>query len=363
MKGLAACAVATVLLPLLHGSALAEDKSKDELKRIFARQLDAIKAAETDPGLGRARGLVLNLIDPSAEADKGGATAEVVAQPTKLIPASKAATAPTAAAAPTVAEAPKPVPVLTLTAPTITAKAPEDVTPVVAETPPTAAVSTEPATTVVAEPADVPTSEGPVAVATPDTAPVAAEEAPTVAAAPVTDAVPTGPSIVEATDVQPAAPAGGAQKPALALAPETAPAAVVPAKAPAVAPQAVAAASQDQYWNLPKEDQVNVRITFGFDSAAIATDQKPKLREFCAIMDEMNIKLFRIVGHTDAAGTATYNQKLSVLRAEEVKRFFVKDCGIAPERLEAVGVGEQFLVNPKKPRDGENRRVEFQALS
>lgn len=363
MKGLAACAVATVLLPLLHGSALAEDKSKDELKRIFARQLDAIKAAETDPRLGRARGLVLNLIDPGAEADRGGAVAEVVAAPTKLIPAAKAATASAAAPTPAVAEAPKTVPVLTLTAPTITATAPDDAAPVLAETPATAPVTGEPASTVVAEPADAPASEGPVAVATPDTAPVAAEAAPTVAAAPVIDAVPAGPTIVEATDVEPTAPAGGAQKPALALAPETAAPALVPVKASALAPQAVAAASPEQYWKLPKEDQVNVRITFAFDSAAIATDQKPKLREFCAILDEMNIKLFRIVGHTDAAGTAIYNQKLSVLRAEEVKRFFVKDCGIAPERLDAVGVGEQFLVNPKKPRDGENRRVEFQALS
>ena len=57
----------------------------------------------------------------------------------------------------------------------------------------------------------------------------------------------------------------------------------------------------------------------------------------------------RIVGHTDASGPAGYNQKLSVLRAEEVQRFFVNDCRIAPDRLQAIGVGEQFPYDDRDP--------------
>jgi outer membrane protein OmpA-like peptidoglycan-associated protein len=41
----------------------------------------------------------------------------------------------------------------------------------------------------------------------------------------------------------------------------------------------------------------------------------------------------------------------------------VSDCGIAPERLQAGGVGKRYLSNPDDPRGEENRRVEFQALS
>lgn len=118
-----------------------------------------------------------------------------------------------------------------------------------------------------------------------------------------------------------------------------------------------------QHWTLPQDQQVNIRVNFGFDSAALAADQQPKLRQLCAVMDEAGVALFRIVGHTDAAGEAAYNQQLSVLRAEEVKRFFIEDCGIEATRLEAIGVGKQFLYDAADPLAAENRRVEFQALS
>lgn len=117
-----------------------------------------------------------------------------------------------------------------------------------------------------------------------------------------------------------------------------------------------ATAKPVQHWSLPRDQQVNIRVTFGFDSAALAADQEPKLRQLCAVMDEAGIALFRIVGHTDAA----YSQQLSVLRAEEVKRIFIEECGSDASRLEAIGVGKQFPYNPAHPLAGGNRRVEFQ---
>jgi outer membrane protein OmpA-like peptidoglycan-associated protein len=117
------------------------------------------------------------------------------------------------------------------------------------------------------------------------------------------------------------------------------------------------------HWILPEEQQVNIRVNFAFDSAAIAEPEKPKLRELCSVIDAAGIEHFRIIGHTDATGDARYNQRLSVQRAEEVKQFFVDDCGIAADRLEAIGVGMQFPFNESDPRGGENRRVEFQAIS
>src|SRR5690606_11663523 len=107
----------------------------------------------------------------------------------------------------------------------------------------------------------------------------------------------------------------------------------------------------------------NVHISFAFDSAALADDQKPQLVQLCNVMKGSDIQLFRIVGHTDAAGSDAYNEKLSMLRAQEVQRYFVNDCGIDKARLEAIGLGERFLANEADPRSGENRRVEFQALS
>lgn len=114
---------------------------------------------------------------------------------------------------------------------------------------------------------------------------------------------------------------------------------------------------------LPEELQVNVRISFDYDSAVIKADQKPVLDQMCRVMQASDIKLFRIMGHTDAAGSDAYNERLSFMRAEEVKRRLVSDCGIAPDRLEAMGLGKRFLIDKDNPKAAENRRVEFQALS
>jgi len=126
---------------------------------------------------------------------------------------------------------------------------------------------------------------------------------------------------------------------------------------------AVPATPVAAHWTLPKDEQVNVQVTFAFDSAVLADSQKPLLRTVCSAIDKAAVGVLRIVGHTDAAGPAGYNQKLSVLRAEEVERFFVDDCGLAPDRLQAVGVGEQFPFDDGDPLSGTNRRVEFQAIS
>ena len=114
---------------------------------------------------------------------------------------------------------------------------------------------------------------------------------------------------------------------------------------------------------LPEELQVNVRISFDYDSAVINANQKPVLDQMCRVMQASDIRLFRIMGHTDAAGSDAYNERLSFLRAEEVKRRLVSDCGIAPDRLEAMGLGKRFLIDKDNPKAAENRRVEFQALS
>jgi outer membrane protein OmpA-like peptidoglycan-associated protein len=114
---------------------------------------------------------------------------------------------------------------------------------------------------------------------------------------------------------------------------------------------------------MPADLGVNIRIEFAFDSAALDEAQKPKLQKLCNVMKASDINLFRIIGHTDAKGSDDYNERLSRLRAEEVQRFFINDCGVDAGRLEAVGLGERFLLEDATPESDENRRVEFQALS
>ena len=110
-------------------------------------------------------------------------------------------------------------------------------------------------------------------------------------------------------------------------------------------------------------DPVFINISFDFDSAALRADQKPKLTKLCNVIRNIDIERFKIMGHTDSSGSADYNQRLSRLRAEEVKRYMVSDCDIEEDRLVAVGLGESEPLNPSDPRADENRRVEFQVSS
>jgi outer membrane protein OmpA-like peptidoglycan-associated protein len=122
------------------------------------------------------------------------------------------------------------------------------------------------------------------------------------------------------------------------------------------------AAAPTEYQPVASEDQVNIQIRFDFASAALREDEKPKLSSLCQAMKNVDVNVFQIIGHTDSAGSAEYNQNLSLLRAKEVKRFLVGDCGISEQRLEVLGVGEAEPLNKDNPRADENRRVEFQAL-
>ena len=125
---------------------------------------------------------------------------------------------------------------------------------------------------------------------------------------------------------------------------------------------AVNATSVSEYNAVAREDQVNINIAFDYDSAAIRPDQQPKLDQLCSAMQAVDVAVFQIIGHTDSSGSASYNERLSLLRAQEVKRHLVSDCGIPETRLEAVGLGESAPFDANDPRGDVNRRVEFQAL-
>lgn len=166
---------------------------------------------------------------------------------------------------------------------------------------------------------------------------------------------------VEASAADAAGSGTGESGPGVSVSGDTAP---VTADAGGLRPLAAdAAPTPVVFGKLAPEMQVNAFITFDFDSAALRPDQAPKLAQLCSVMKSSDIALFRIVGHTDAAGAEDYNERLSRLRAEEVQRHLVGTCGIDATRLEAIGLGERFLLNEEDPRSGENRRVEFQALS
>jgi OOP family OmpA-OmpF porin len=133
--------------------------------------------------------------------------------------------------------------------------------------------------------------------------------------------------------------------------------------APASPEAAAALPEGTSYVALDPAAQVNIQIEFAFDSAALGEGEVTKLNTLCEVMKTADIPAFKIIGHTDSSGSEGYNQNLSKLRAEEVKRHLVEDCGIAPDKLLAEGVGEAFPADAADPKADVNRRVEFQVGS
>lgn len=101
-------------------------------------------------------------------------------------------------------------------------------------------------------------------------------------------------------------------------------------------------------------------VLFGFDSKNLSTEAKTNLNKLVKILNVYPDTDIEVQGHTDSKGSAAYNQKLSVQRANEVSAYLT-DNDIARNRIRTTGFGES---TPKYDNDSEsgrsqNRRVEF----
>lgn len=114
-----------------------------------------------------------------------------------------------------------------------------------------------------------------------------------------------------------------------------------------------------------KGEATTYAIHFAFDSAALQNPSGDILRRLAKyLQDNPQIKL-TVEGHTDIIGGMDYNLKLSQRRALSVKSFLVSECGIAPSRLEPVGLGYLHPVASNATARGRarNRRVVFKKVS
>lgn len=113
-----------------------------------------------------------------------------------------------------------------------------------------------------------------------------------------------------------------------------------------------------------KHIEVRSRIYFKGASARIDPASYPVLAEVAAVMlDHPHLSRVEIGGHSDSSGPAATNKRISQRRAEAVRAWLV-EAGVEPERLVAVGYGEEMPIALNRTRRGRaaNRRVEFRLL-
>ena len=139
-----------------------------------------------------------------------------------------------------------------------------------------------------------------------------------------------------------------------------------PARPPAASTGQVASAAPSVPADLPPPagTALGLNILFEFDSTHVLTESIPYLERLGEVLSlpENQGKVVSIIGHTDAAGGAAYNQNLSEQRALAVGQYLVDAWGVDPGRLGVEGRGKAQPLAGTDPYDGINRRVEFYAV-
>ncbi|MCS0501898.1 OmpA family protein [Ancylobacter mangrovi] len=112
---------------------------------------------------------------------------------------------------------------------------------------------------------------------------------------------------------------------------------------------------------LDKLAQITVQIQFALNSAVIRPESYETLGSIADAMHHpilWNYK-FVVVGNTDATGTRKYNLELSQKRADAIVQALITLYRVSPDRLQALGLGQEALQVPSKPDDPINRRVQI----
>ena len=120
--------------------------------------------------------------------------------------------------------------------------------------------------------------------------------------------------------------------------------------APAPAPKAAGPATPKPAPEklLPQKINFSADALFDFDKADLRPEGNAMLDDLTRVLQGATYEVILAIGHADRIGSAQYNQKLSLRRADAVKKYLVEK-GIAPNRVYTDGKGKTQPVT--KPAD------------
>lgn len=106
---------------------------------------------------------------------------------------------------------------------------------------------------------------------------------------------------------------------------------------------------------------IDLEILFDYNSANVGRSSEPAVNALGNALSKDQFKgtVFLINGHTDAKGSAEYNQDLSQRRADAVRRVLIERYRLPPDTLVSTGFGKEQLKNVSNPYADENRRVQI----
>lgn len=104
-------------------------------------------------------------------------------------------------------------------------------------------------------------------------------------------------------------------------------------------------------------------IYFKLDSYQLSESSFGEIEQIAMLLEHHPSLEVEIAGHTDQLGNATYNERLSTLRAKAVYEALIQK-GASPEMLSYKGYGESQPLSSSDTQGKEelNRRIEFRVL-
>ena len=104
----------------------------------------------------------------------------------------------------------------------------------------------------------------------------------------------------------------------------------------------------------------NVAVQFNPDSPIIRPESYQTLGRIADALYDPALSPygFLIVGHTESSGKREYNLTLSQRRADAVRDVLVTTFKISPKRIQAVGLGEEQLLDASHPTAAVNQQVQ-----
>ena len=120
-------------------------------------------------------------------------------------------------------------------------------------------------------------------------------------------------------------------------------------KRPPVAPQ------------LLKLPQLVVEIRFDEDAAVIRPESYQTLGRIADVFTDPKLLAYKflIVAHTVSAGRRENNLMLSQRRADVIREVLVNTFKISSKRLQAIGLGEEQLLDATRPAAAVNQRIQI----
>ncbi len=127
------------------------------------------------------------------------------------------------------------------------------------------------------------------------------------------------------------------------------PSRATPVVAPAPAAPPMAAQPQSEY-----------QVFFDWDKATITPNSASIIGDAAEAANRARAVRIQVIGHTDTSGSPTYNQRLSIRRAEAVRQALIAR-GTPANMISIEGVGENQLMVPTGPnvREPSNRRAQI----